>query len=211
MLLDFNALYSKYKMNVKGVIQVGAHFGEEDHLYAQHGIKKRIYIEPMAKSFAVLMDKFKNDEDVILVNCACGENKGKEVAYCDTTNQGMSSSLLAPADHLIQHKEVIFDEAELWTVERLDDIPFERNDYNLLNMDCQGFEDRVLMGGLKTLHHIDYVFTEVNRSEMYEKCAQIERLDEILYEFKRVETGWASETHGWGDALYIRIASKYKL
>lgn len=210
MLLDFNQLYDKYKMNAKGVIQVGTHFGEEDHLYIQKGIKKRLYIEPMAVSFKILMDKFSNDEDVILVNVACGDKKSKEVAYCDSTNQGMSSSLLAPKDHLWQHKEVVFDEAELWQIERLDDIPFERSDYNLLNLDVQGYEDRVLMGGLKTLENIDYVFTEVNRTDMYENCARIERLDEILHDFKRVETGWASENHGWGDAFYLRIAKRYR-
>lgn len=204
MLLDFNALYAKYNMKVKGVIQVGAHFGEEDHLYKQHGIKNRVYIEPMAKSFYILTDKFKNDEDVILVNCACGESKCQEVAYCDTTNQGMSSSLLAPVDHLIQHKEVIFDEAELWKVERLDDIPFERSSYNLLNMDVQGFEDRVLRGATETLKHIDYIFTELNRSPMYENCAMVNDIDNLLPEFTRVEIGWASETHGWGDGLYVR-------
>lgn len=204
MLLDFNALYTKYKMKIKGVIQVGTHFGEEDDLYISKGIKKRVYIEPMSKSFSILVDKFDKDENVTLVHCACGETKGSEVAYVDTTNQGMSSSLLAPKDHLTQHREVIFDEAELWKVERLDDIPFERGDYNLLNMDVQGFEDRVLRGSPETLKKIDYIFTEVNRCAMYENCALIEDLDKMLPEFQRVETGWASETHGWGDALYIR-------
>lgn len=204
MLLDFNALYAKYKMKVKGVIQVGTHFGEENHLYIDHGISKRVYIEPMSKSFAILMEKFKYDENVILVNCACGDKKDTQVAYVDTTNQGMSSSLLVPKDHLVQHKEVIFDDAEVWKVERLDDIPFERSNYNLLNMDVQGFEDRVLRGAPETLKHIDYIFTEVNRCEMYEGNAMIEDLDAMLPDFQRVETGWASENHGWGDALYIR-------
>jgi hypothetical protein len=51
----------------------------------------------------------------------------------------MSSSLLAPKVHLTQHKEVIFDDAEVWKVVKLDNIPFDRNKYNLLNMDVQGF------------------------------------------------------------------------
>lgn len=203
MLLDFDALYGKYNMKVKGVIQIGVHFGEEDKLYKLKGILKRVYIEPMTSSFAVLMDKFKDDTDVILVNAACGEEASRQVAYLDSTNKGMSSSLLPPKIHLTQHKEVIFDDAEVWKVVRLDDIPFERNDYNLLNMDVQGFEDRVLKGGRETLKHIDYIFTEVNREEMYENNALIEQIDSLLPDFKRVDTGWASPNHGWGDACYI--------
>lgn len=204
MLLDFNDLVRKYKINIRGVIQIGAHRAQEDGLYRKHGVKNIIYIEPSSKNFKILYHKFNGDENVILVNCACGDKKGEGVAYLDTNNQGMSSSLLAPKDHLIQHKEVIFDDAEVWKVERLDDIPFDRDSYNLLNMDVQGFEDRVIKGGLETLNHIDYVFTEINRSEMYEECARIELIDELLSEFTRVETGWASPTHGWGDALFIK-------
>lgn len=204
MLLDFNSLVEKYDMKIKGVCQIGAHFGEENNLYVQNGIIKRIYIEPSSKSFKVLRDKFDGDENVILVNVACGEKEETMVSYMDSTNQGMSSSLLIPKDHLVQHKEVVFDEAGLWKVVRLDDIPFERKDYNLINIDVQGFEDRVFRGATETLKHIDYIFSEVNRSEMYEGCAMIEDLDAILSDFKRVETGWASPNHGWGDACFVR-------
>jgi FkbM family methyltransferase len=204
MLLDFNLLLKKFNMKVKGVIQVGCHRGQEHDLYVQNSISKMVYIEPSSKNFEILMGKFSNNESVILVNTACGEENGMEVAYVDTTNQGMSSSLLEPKVHLTQHKEVIFDDAEMWKVTKLDDIPFDRSDYNLLNMDVQGFEDRVLRGGKETLKRIDYIFTEVNREEMYAGNALIEQLDQILNEFERVDTGWASPNHGWGDACFCR-------
>jgi hypothetical protein len=71
-------------------------------------------------------------------------------------------------------------------------------------MDVQGFELEVLKGGTKTLEHVDYVYCEVNRDEVYENNALVEELDEFLGEYgmKRVETDWAGEI--WGDALYIR-------
>ena len=71
-------------------------------------------------------------------------------------------------------------------------------------MDVQGFEDRVLRGATETLKHIDYLFSEANRSEMYETCCMIDDLDKLLSDFTRVETGWASPNHGWGDSLYIK-------
>jgi FkbM family methyltransferase len=204
MLLDFNALFKKYNMQVRGVLQVGAHRGQEDGLYERHGIKKRIYVEPSSLNFKILGSKFGDDPDVMLINVACGEKKERLCAILDTTNQGMSSSLLSPKEHLKQHPDVIFNDSEMWNVERLDDIPFDREQYNLLNIDVQGFEDRVFRGAPETLKHIDYIFAEVNREEIYETCARVEQLDEMLSDFVRVETGWASENHGWGDACYVR-------
>lgn len=206
MLLDFNTLVEKYRMKIKGVIQVGCHRCQEHDLYVKIGIDKMVYIEPSSKNFSIIKERFSGEpnENVILVNAACGDAKETKVAYLDTTNQGMSSSLLEPKVHLTQHKEVIFDDAEVWSVVRLDDIPFDRNGYNLLNLDVQGYEDRVLNGAKNTLKYIDYIFTEVNREEMYSDCALIEHLDNVLGEFTRVETGWASPIHGWGDSLYVK-------
>ena len=206
MLLDFNNLVRKYNIQIKGVIQVGCHRCQEHDLYVTHGIRNFVYIEPSSKNFNIIADKFYGEpnEYIILANVACGDKEGMEVAYLDTTNQGMSSSLLAPKAHLTQHKEVVFNDAEVWQVKLLDNIPFDRTKYNLLNMDCQGFEDRVIRGAKDTLKHIDYIISEINREEMYENNVMVEQLDELLPEFKRVETGWASPTHGWGDGLYIR-------
>lgn len=204
MLLDFNALIKKYNMKIRGVVQVGCHRGQEHDLYVRAGANKFVYIEPSSLNFKILEGKFSGNENVVLVKAACGEVTERRCAILDTTNQGMSSSLLSPKVHLQQHPDVIFNDAEMWDVTRLDLIPFDREEYNMLNMDVQGFEDRVLRGSPDTLKSIDYIFTEVNREEIYEKCAQIEDLDALLPDFTRVETGWASEQHGWGDALYIR-------
>lgn len=204
MLLNFSELLRKYNIKVSGVVQVGTHRGQEHDLYIQHGISKMVYIEPDKENFNILVQRFGSNENVILVNTACGDKEGEEVAHVEHCNQGQSSSLLAPKVHLTQHIEVVFDDAAIWSVIPLDKIPFKRELYNLLNVDVQGYEAYVFRGAKETLKHTDYIFTEVNRHEMYEGCAMIEDLDEMLVDFKRVETGWASENHGWGDALYIR-------
>ena len=78
--------------------------------------------------------------------------------------------------------------------------------FNFINMDVQGGELNVLLGASKTLQHIDYIMTEVNRDELYKNCALIEDIDYFLskYNFKRVEEVWDRDNPVWGDALYIK-------
>ena len=54
MLLDLKNLHDKYKMNVKGVLHIGAHFGEENSIYDELNYPNRIFFEPLKKNFDVL-------------------------------------------------------------------------------------------------------------------------------------------------------------
>ena len=120
----------------------------------------------------------------------------------ETANQGQSNSLLKPKKHLEQYAWIQFHKTEKVNVYRLDNLIFERKDYNFLNMDIQGYELEALKGAKQTLKSIDYVYTEVNRDEVYENCARVEQLDFFLKDFERVHTNWMGGT--WGDSLYLR-------
>lgn len=204
MLLNIQELARKYNLKITGVIEVGAHWGQEYKDYSSIGVKNFVFIEPCRAAFEVLKNKFATTPDVILFNHACGDVHGSATMFTGPTNQGMSNSLLKPKIHLTQHPDVLFPDTEIVDVELLDKLDFDRSKFNLINMDAQGFEDRILRGGVETLKTIDYIYTEVNRLEMYENNAMVEQLDAMLPDFQRVETGWASDYHGWGDALFIR-------
>jgi hypothetical protein len=66
---------------------------------------------------------------------------------------------------------------------RLDDILEDKQNYNFLTIDVQGYELEVLKGSRETLKNINYILTEVNRDELYENCARVEQLDEFLGRF----------------------------
>src|SRR5262249_47278212 len=89
-------------------------------------------------------------------------------------------------------------------ITKLDLLEFDRADFNFINIDVQGYELEVFKGGKETLKSIDYIYSEVNRDELYKNCTMVESLDEFLknFGFKRVET-WLCDTT-WGDALYIK-------
>jgi len=202
MLLSFTALKRKYNMNIKGIIHVGAHYGEELSEYVSNGIQDIILFEPISENFDILSDKVKDlNANIEGHQVALGSERGEFTMYV-SDNEKQSSSILKPKVHLTHHPHVKFPSTETVEVHLLDD--YDSKDYNFINMDVQGYELEVLKGGTKTLEHVDYVYCEVNRDEVYEDNAMIEELDEFLssYNMKRVETDWAGEI--WGDALYIR-------
>ena len=202
MLLSFRLLKKKYKMNIKGIIHIGAHFGQEIPDYIDCGIQDMVMFEPLQENFKVLAEKAKDlNANIVGHQVALGPEPGKTKMYVSDHNR-ISSSILKPKVHLTHHPNVKFPETEEVEVNCLDN--YDCFNYNFINMDVQGYELEVLKGGKKTLKQVDYVYCEVNRDEVYENNAFVEELDEFLaeYNMERVMTSWEGQI--WGDALYVR-------
>jgi hypothetical protein len=206
MLINFSHLFEKYKMNVKGVIHIGAHHGEEIQEYITNGIQNLVFFEPISESLKILEENlsYHADKSNILIFPYALGNEEKEVEMFVSNFDGMCSSVLKPKVVLQQYPKITFDQKETVKMVRLDDAEIEFANYNLLNMDVQGYELEVLKGSEKVLNNIDYVYTEINREEVYENAPHVNDLDEFLisYGFVRVETDWSGDT--WGDAFYIK-------
>lgn len=204
MLLNLIELHKKYSLKVSGVIHIGAHFGEEYKVYEDLNLNNLIFFEPLPKNFEVLYNKLHDKANCILVNKALGNEDKKIEMYVESANQGQSSSMLKPKIHLTQYPHIQFNERCEVDMVRLDDYQFDKQKYNFINIDVQGFELEVFKGASKILKNIDYIMTEVNRAEVYESNATVDQLDKFLgeYGFERVETDWAGNT--WGDAFYIK-------
>lgn len=205
MLMNFDSII-KSGFHIKGVLHIGAHFGQEVSLYKAHNLKSVLF-EPHPNTFAVLKNKWSTDSSVTLVNKALGSNECTHNMFCETANQGMSSSLLKPKKHLEKYPHIKFDsmvEVEQITLDSFAESFPSIVDYNFINMDVQGYELEVLKGAKKTLAHIDHIVCEVNWEELYEGCVQIADLDRYLenYGFKRMYL--APTEYGWGDALYSK-------
>lgn len=198
MIIPLNQL-RKYRVRITGVIHIGAHFGEELRTYKREGIRNIAFIEPCKSSYEVLQRNTRNS-NCKLFNVALGASFCEGEMKTASHNLGQSNSLLTPETHLKQHPEVVFDGVEKVSIVTLDSLKFG-TEYNMINMDVQGYELEVLKGGLETIKHIDIIYTEVNREDVYSGCAKIEEIDAFLSDFDRVKTEWCG---GWGDAVYIR-------
>jgi FkbM family methyltransferase len=203
MLLDFSKLVRKYSIKADGVIHVGSHHATEHPQYVSAGIKRFVYIEPCAATFNVLRNKFSAHHHIQLFNCACGDVDCEQVMYTGSQNEGQSNSLLKMDKHMDIHPGITLPTTELVNVRRLDSLGLAHKGYQLLVMDCQGYEGHVIRGAGQTLKQINYVYSEVNKTTVYENCTLADELDNLLIDFERVETGdWVGDS--WTDALYVR-------
>ena len=209
MILDLKKIYKTYNLNIFGVIHIGAHIGQEYAAYDNLKIKNMAFFEPQPDLFKQLSDNILKSPNIKLYNLALGNSVGEIEMNIDSYNQG-SSSILEPRIHLTQYPHIKFEKKITVNMEKLDNV-IENEKYNFINIDVQGFELEVFKGAQKTLKNIDYIYTEVNRDEVYQNCAKIEELDNFLleYNFIRIETNWAGKT--WGDAFYIKVKESIKL
>lgn len=200
MLIPLETLVEKYDLKITGVIHVGGHFGQElgDYLKYVKG-SKVIFIEPCKRAFNQLRHNILGTGAVIH-NVACGAEEGEGIMNVETVNAGQSNSLLKPAGHLVQHPSIVFNKKERVQVVTLDSLNI--TSHNFLNIDVQGYELEVLKGATETLKGVEFLYTEINRADVYQDCAKVWELDEFLTDFERVETAeWVGD---WSDAFYIK-------
>lgn len=210
MLIKLSDVKARYGMNIKGIIHVGAHVGQEFEMYMNCLVKNVAFFEPCTPAYEKLQQRFVIDRaalgfpqvDVQLFKIALGAYQGEGLMYVETANEGQSNSLLEPAEHLKTYPTIEFTDKELVQVMPLDRMDLDMSKYNMLNMDVQGGELEVLKGAKAILPYIDYVYTEVNTAELYKGAARLEQIDEFLSDFERKEIEMTDA--GWGDALYIR-------
>jgi FkbM family methyltransferase len=198
VLLDLRHLIHEYRLQIEGIIHIGAHHGEEYDVYTELGISKLVFIEPLASNFEALIRRV---PEALCIRTAVGSSTGKALMHV-AANRGRSSSILEPDLHLAQYPAITFDRMEEVDITTVDALGL--SGYNAINVDVQGYELEVFRGAAQTLKTIDCIFTEVNRASLYKGCVLVEDLDAFLatFGFSRLETNWAGKT--WGDAFYAR-------
>ena len=212
MIFDLRQVQRVSGVEITGAIHVGAFVGEELREYRSLALDNTILFEPQKKLYEMV--KFKCWPTEKVFNIALGsEEQTVDMFISDrkggvSQGAGASSSILEPAHHLIEHPEVTFPDRQAVAVKRFDQFVKEENldisDYNLLNVDVQGYELEVFKGVGDYLNQIELIIAEVNRAKMYKDCPLIEDIDDYLFTFgfKRLFVEWQSQS--WGDALYVK-------
>lgn len=194
MLISFETL-DRLNLKIKGVIHIGGHTGEEIPFYLDRGWRVAIF-EPYKETF----DQIVESEFVKKYNVALGPKK--DMVKLNIASNYASSSILKPKLHLYEHPHVNFNSVIEVPQETLDSYSFY--EYNMLNIDVQGYELEVLRGSVETFKHIDCIYIEVNDRELYENCVLLKELDYWLSKHNFYRTITEMTRHGWGDAIYIK-------
>jgi FkbM family methyltransferase len=207
MLIPYSNLIRKHKINVSGILHIGAHECEELVQYVTNGVNyENIYwVEAMEDKVEENKKKYVK---LNIYNETIDLQDGNEVVF-NITNNGQSSSILEFGSHEKNHPQVKVVKQVKKITSRMDtviekyNIPMEK--INFINLDIQGVELRALKSMEKYLNNIKYIYTEVNIEEVYKGCDQISELDSYLgtFGFKRVDTHIVPQ--GWGDAFYMRM------
>jgi FkbM family methyltransferase len=118
--LNLEELVQKYQVKIKGLIHIGAHYGQEYEIYQKLGLANLIFFEPLRQNFEIL--KTHVGDKAKLFQLALGNENKKVKMYVESANNGMSSSILKPQKHLELYPQIVFDQQEIVEMVRLYDF-----------------------------------------------------------------------------------------
>ena len=167
------------------VIDIGAHVGETiDHFVKCAPGATILAFEPSPESFSIMSERWAG-VGITCINMALGE-RNEEMEF-NVYNGSVTDSLLSSSagrDEVDQGMMKLKKKVKV-SVRRLDDVLQEQGlagkTIDLLKIDVQGFEDRVLRGALQTLDRVRYVLIEVHLNPVYEGSCLVDQLCYILY------------------------------
>jgi FkbM family methyltransferase len=206
MLIPFRQLAQRYGMKPKGVLHVGAHFGQEAPEYAAIGCNRMIFIEAIPDVYEQLKRNLQPYLDAMAINACISDVDGDTTWFNIANNEGQSSSLLELGTHKTAHPEVTYTGRIEVTTTRLDtlfkDFPLE---CDFLNLDLQGAELMALKSLGDHLNEFKWLYIEVNTAHLYVGCPLVGEIDEYVaqFGFKPIETKMFQQW-GWGDRAYAR-------
>jgi len=175
------------------ILDVGANKGQSITRY------KKLFQSPVIHSFEpnideinILKKKYYNDKNLFLNNLAVGEKKGNLEFNINAVSGHSSFKKLIPNTTWIKKRSntINIDDKKYSTkkvnfkIITLDDYASENNITNIdiLKIDTQGFEDKVLIGAKKLLkeNRIKLIQLELIFSEIYESPLQIYDVEKEL-------------------------------
>ena len=201
MLISVNSLRNVWGVKPTGVLHVGAHEAEELDAYMKANWAPITWVEVQPSKLEILERKLPKVSNH-LIEAAIWGTSGIELTL-KITNNTESTSLLDLDTHTVRHPDVIVESIIEVTTTTLDDLSLP-TEVEYLSLDIQGSELQALLGFKKGIKTVNWIYTEVNREELYKGCAIVEEIDSFLAKegFEREVTVWTK--YGWGDALYVR-------
>jgi FkbM family methyltransferase len=167
---EIDPFFQFKKSGIKTVIDIGANVGQfAKEIRSTLPDAEIISFEPIKECYDALVASFAKDTRFRAYNMALGT---------ENTTLNMNKSAYTPSSSLLpmatKHKE-LFPHTEAQTTEtvqvkRLDDVLSDQKlpQGILIKIDVQGFEDKVIQGGLETFKKASVAIIETSFSPFYE-------------------------------------------
>jgi FkbM family methyltransferase len=203
LLIPVSELVTDFNLQVTGVLHVGAHLAEESSEYLRFNWTPVIWIEAQESLAKMLKQTLDPKMNRVIEAAVLDEDNIKLPLHISSNSQ--STSLLEFGTHIKNYPNIEITNQVFVSTKRLDSLIEKSEMPNFINLDIQGVELKALQGLGNLLDEVKYLYTEVNRLEVYKNCTLIKELDNFLKSkgFKRIATRW-HWIEGWGDALYVR-------
>lgn len=183
----------KIKINKNPLIfDVGGNKGQSVTKFKKIFAKPIIHsFEPIKSEFNIMFEKFKDDENVFLNNYALGEKKGEKNFNISAQTGASSFNKINKNSEWIEvrskeHKTSIenFISSVKVNIGTLDDYCSKNkvDTIDLLKIDTQGYEDRVMQGGINALKNkkIKAIVTELMFDDVYERYFSFSDIEKYL-------------------------------
>jgi FkbM family methyltransferase len=201
---DLLRTLAEYAIPITGVLHIGAHNCEEKPFYDHLGISNVVWVEAMEEKVAQAKAR-----GIQQIYQAVITDKDNEPVTFHISNNGESSSIFEFGVHTKYHPEVHYVGSRALTTTTVDTLltkhAIDTSKLNFWNIDIQGAEYKALKGGLDAFKHVDILYIEVNKEEMYKGCELVDKVEDLIAPFGFKKVLDVTGPH-CGDVVYIRSA-----
>lgn len=201
---NIDELFSFFKVNIKGILHIGAHKCEEIETYLKYTtVNNILWIEAIE---SLIKQNLEKNPNLKILKAVVSDIDGEDIEF-KITNLTNCSSILDLGYHKEIHPNIKVIETIKTKTKTIQTLYKENNIdsllYNTLVMDIQGAELLALKGMGSILDNIDTIYIEVNEKELYKGCCKLEDLDLFLFNLG-FERKYLSLLNGYGNAFYLK-------
>lgn len=175
------------------IFDVGANVGQSIDRFKKTFKNPTIHsFEPIDSEFKTIHNKFGKQKNIILNHIALGEKQETKKINITAGTGNSSFNKINPGTKWLQTRSKQYNKSENNYVTKIEDVKIETLDnyckqnnidkIDILKIDTQGYEDKVLQGSLETIkkNKIGIIITEIMFDDVYDKHFCFSDLEKYL-------------------------------
>ncbi len=194
----------KFGIEIRGVIHVGAHKGQEIPYYEKLSGPVK-YFEAVPRFVEETRGNIKTPNITVYEAC-CSDVEGEDVEFNIASHAGAASSMLEIPDEDWCAPAISYVDKFSTKTRRLESLLDEQGDgqaCNLIAIDAQGADLKVIKGLGGYLKFIDGIYVEIADKPLYKGGATLRDIYSYLDHNGFFLTELVAENLDWGDAFFI--------